>query len=361
MSTSGLLFIPDISGFTRFVEKTDIQHSQMIIKKLLESLINCNQMQLQVSEVEGDAILFYRFGNPPTMEEMYRQVEKMFCNFHHLLRSISVRRLCQCGACKEAEHLSLKIITHEGEFANYNINEFKKLIGKDVIRAHQLLKNDINEHEYWLVTDKLYSRDYKKEEMPGWMEWKEGSKAIESDDIHYQYAFLSPLKEQIPEESAFPDAEMLGMKKVLDVSMEVEADYMQLFYLVINLEFRPKWMEGVKAIDIMGHQNNMVGVPHTCIFEKGKQVLITSYIKATDSNITFEETSEKKDMTLRYYFLNARHNKTIVSVSIYIKPNLMKQLGFSFFMKKKMKKEIQRSLKRLSDLYQTKPAGFHHH
>ena len=62
----GLLFIPDISGFTRFVNGTEIEHSRMIIQELLEGLINSNLMELEISEIEGDAILFYKYGQPCT-------------------------------------------------------------------------------------------------------------------------------------------------------------------------------------------------------------------------------------------------------------------------------------------------------
>ena len=61
METKGLLFIPDISGFTRFVNETEIEHSRLIIQELLETLINTNEIGLEISEIEGDAILFYKF------------------------------------------------------------------------------------------------------------------------------------------------------------------------------------------------------------------------------------------------------------------------------------------------------------
>src|ERR1043166_3306837 len=102
MENKGLLFIPDISGFTRFVNETEIDHSRLIIQELLEILINANQIGLEVSEIEGDAILFYKFGDPPGLEVLYRQVEKMFCDFHRSLIAYDVRRFCQCNACVSA-------------------------------------------------------------------------------------------------------------------------------------------------------------------------------------------------------------------------------------------------------------------
>src|SRR5215212_1864610 len=133
MENRGLLFIPDISGFTRFINETEIEHSRLIIEELLETLINANQIGLEVSEIEGDAILFYKFGASPDLKELYKQVEKMFCEFHKHLIVYDNRKFCQCKACLAAAGLSLKVITHYGEFTGYNVKNFSKLIGKDVI------------------------------------------------------------------------------------------------------------------------------------------------------------------------------------------------------------------------------------
>src|SRR5262245_8014196 len=105
-------------------------------------------MGLEVSEVEGDAILFYRFGASPNLEEVYQQVERMFCEFHRHLLAYDHRRYCYCKACNAAIDLTLKVITHYGELVGYSVKNFNKLIVKDVIVAHQLLKNDIELHEW---------------------------------------------------------------------------------------------------------------------------------------------------------------------------------------------------------------------
>src|SRR4029079_18447730 len=99
MDNNGLLFIPDISGFSKFVNETEIEHSRYIIGELLENIVNSNQIGLTISEIEGDAVLFYRFGKPPSLEEIYRQVENMFCNFQKYLRKFETCRACQCSAC----------------------------------------------------------------------------------------------------------------------------------------------------------------------------------------------------------------------------------------------------------------------
>lgn len=74
--------MPDISGFTKFVNETEILHGQHIVQELLEILIDSNNLNMQVNEIEGDAILFFRPGEKPSMEKLLKQVETMYFNFH---------------------------------------------------------------------------------------------------------------------------------------------------------------------------------------------------------------------------------------------------------------------------------------
>ena len=90
------------------------------------------------------------------MRALYTQVEKMFRAFHQYLVAYDHHKICQCKACISAVDLTLKVITHYGEFTPLRVQQFDKLFGEDVIVAHQLLKNDIPQHEYWLVTKDLH-------------------------------------------------------------------------------------------------------------------------------------------------------------------------------------------------------------
>jgi hypothetical protein len=193
MEKSGLLFIPDISGFTHFVNSVELRHSQHIIRELLEIIIDANEMELNVSEVEGDAILFYKLGDSPDLDITYRQVEKMFVAFHKHLQWYESQRTCSCNACIDAIHLSLKVITHYGEFTEYRIKHFLQLIGKDVIIAHRLLKNDIPQHEYWLITNNLSGGKTPEIFTPA-INWYSGSKQVDNDEISFHFAQLGHLK-----------------------------------------------------------------------------------------------------------------------------------------------------------------------
>jgi len=222
MENRGLIFIPDISGFTRFVNETAIEHSRLIIAELLDVLINSNQLGLEVSEIEGDAILFYKFGATPDLKDIYEQVEKMFCDFHRNLVVYDHRRFCQCKACMSAVNLSLKVITHYGEFTGYQVKNFSKLIGKDIIVAHQLLKNDIKQHEYWLVTKSLLQNNMPVD-FAGWMKWDSSVQQTENGEVMYHYTQLGQLKNEITPEP-LPLRELSKKIKVYSVSKEYETD-----------------------------------------------------------------------------------------------------------------------------------------
>ena len=193
MERKGFIFIPDISGFTHFVNSVELEHSRHIIKELLEILIDANKLHLQISEVEGDAILFYRLGETPDLNEVYEQVEKMFLSFHRHIQKIESLRTCHCKACISAINLTLKIISHYGEFVEYKVGTFNKLIGKDIIVAHNLLKNEISKHEYWLVTGSL-SEDKTPALFDQSMQWNQGSQTTDQGEIYFYFALLSSLK-----------------------------------------------------------------------------------------------------------------------------------------------------------------------
>jgi len=348
MENRGLLFIPDISGFTRFVTETDISHSRLIIQELLEVLIQANKTGLEVSEIEGDAILFYKFGDPPALETLYKQVEKMFCDFHRNILAYELRRFCQCEACRSAIDLSLKVITHYGEFTGYTVQQFNKLIGKDVIVAHQLLKNDIDQHEYWLVTNSLLHDD-PKTELPSWMQWSSSAKQTESGEVPFQYTQLGRLKKEI-EPDPLPRLELSAKKKMLSVTREYEAGIILLFHATGDFNYRSRWQEGVKAVEEVAHFLPRIGMQCRCIRENGQVSIYYSSYSFHDDRIEFSETDVKEHSVTYYTLEKINDNKTRLTIDLYQDKNSIKQAVFALFKKKKLETDLQQSLLNLVQL-----------
>ena len=347
MENRGLLFIPDISGFTRFVNEMEIEHSRHIIQELLEILINANYIGLEISEIEGDAILFYKYGEAPDLKTLYSQVEKMFCEFHRHIASYEYRRLCLCKACRSAIDLSLKVITHYGEFTGYNVRNFNKLIGKDVIVAHQLLKNEIEQHEYWLVTKDLLQnkslQDFKK-----WMTWDNSVKKTETGEIPFQYTQLTPLKNELPPEPPL-HLELKEKTKMISVSKEYETDINTLFYATGHFEFRNRWQEGVKSVDEVSHILPRVGTKHRCILENGQVIMYTSSFSYSPEKILYAETDEEKKASTYFIFEKISDNRTRFTLDFYLKKSPLLQIMFNLTMKKKMENNFTKSLANLEE------------
>lgn len=350
MQNKGLLFIPDISGFTRFVNEIEIDHSRHIIQQLLEVLINANNTGLEISEIEGDAILFYKFGEPLELEALYKQVEKMFCEFHRHLNAYDHRKICQCRACVSAVGLTLKVITHYGEFTTYNVKNFSKLIGKDVIVAHQLLKNDIEQHEYWLITDNLL-QDNPPAGLAKWMKWDASIKQTETGKIPFHYTQLSQLKNELPPEPD-PQLELSDKAKVVSVSKDYDVDIKTLCFTVVHFEFRHQWQVGLQEVNEVEHFLPGVGSRHQHVMTNGQKIMMftSSFSYNPEEKILFSETDEKRKSSTYYTIEKAPDGRSRLTMDVYLHKNPLRQLLFNLTEKNKLESRLRQSLENLEPI-----------
>ena len=341
MANRGLLFIPDISGFTRFVHSTEIEHSRLIIQELLETLINTNQIGLEISEIEGDAILFYKFGEAPDLPALYKQVEKMFMEFHKQLMAYDQTRFCQCKACISAIDLSLKVITHYGEFTGYNVKNFSKLIGKDIIVAHQLLKNDIEQHEYWLVTDSVTAQP--PAGLTQWMQWDSSAKQTENGDIPFHYTQLSQLKNEIQPDPS-PQRSIDDKVELFSLSREYPTDIITLFHAAGDYNYRARWQEGLAKVEEVDHFLPRVGMRSRHQLEDGQVLIYTSSYSYQGDRIEFSETDEKKTSTTFFLLEKINEKNTRLTLRYYQRKSWLANILFNLTKKGRMEATFRQSL-----------------
>ena len=154
-----LICIPDISGFTEFMSQTDFELSSKVIPSLLNNIIYSNEIELKISEIEGDAVLFFRTGEPPSFKTLIEQCTNFYTEFYKQILSLQKEYSDTEQAFKIPKILGLKIILHYGdEIGITPIGKRMKLMGQGVIIAHRLLKNDIPLDEYILISDALLNR-----------------------------------------------------------------------------------------------------------------------------------------------------------------------------------------------------------
>src|SRR3982751_6811027 len=147
-----LICIPDITGFTRFMAETNLEFSKKIIPPLLRNLVSSNILNLKVGEVEGDAILFYRYGALPSFKELVDQCKNFYIKFNEQLESLKIEFPGDFAKYISANKLALKIIVHAAEMTSTHIEGLIKLIGEDLVVVHKLLKNSVEAPEYILFT-----------------------------------------------------------------------------------------------------------------------------------------------------------------------------------------------------------------
>ncbi|MDG5490287.1 DUF2652 domain-containing protein [Psychroserpens sp. SPM9] len=181
-SNPTLICIPDISGFTRFMSDTNIELSAKVIPALLNKIIYANEIGLRVSEIEGDAILFFKKGKLPSFEDLISQCKTFFTQFYLQLEALSQQYSEEHGI-DQVPKLGLKIILHYGEHVeSVQIGNRIKLMGEDVIVAHRLLKNDIEENEYLLISENVLNQ-YQPKDIKRNFGWGE----LQGDEIRYKH------------------------------------------------------------------------------------------------------------------------------------------------------------------------------
>ena len=110
-----LLCIPDISGFTKFMSETDFELSSKVIPSLLNKIVYSNEINLKISEIEGDAVLFYRTGKLPSLKALVDQCRFFYTEFYKQLHHLKARYKNSDDSDIIPEMLGLKIVLHFGE------------------------------------------------------------------------------------------------------------------------------------------------------------------------------------------------------------------------------------------------------
>jgi hypothetical protein len=146
----GFLILADISGFTRFVADSELDHSRVILRDILKLIIGRFTPRLRIAEIEGDAVFAYaldrQFQRGETLLEI---IESTYVDFRDKRRSGLRTATCECNACQMVDGLDLKFITHYGDFALQDIGGKRKPLGTSVNLLHRLAKNSVGENTGW--------------------------------------------------------------------------------------------------------------------------------------------------------------------------------------------------------------------
>jgi len=344
MSQDSFLFIPDISGFTEFVHDTEVSHSRHVIAELLEIIIEADTLGMTVSEIEGDAVLFYLPGQVPSFREILDQARGTFEAFHTHLKRYERNRICPCGACQAASSLTLKMVAHRGPVETLSVHSFEKPYGSDVILAHRLLKNDVEDQEYVLLTPDVVGAGA---ELPDWARLIQGESDYDSIGcVEYVHVPLGPLRAHLPEPDPVPPLPRSRKPIFEEVIVPLTLD--AAFQLISDFDQRLLWTRGVDELHYAKNRVNRVGTRHQCVIDGDLLDFETVTGNFGEGRLVYGERilgdTPVLDPTL-YYVLESHPKGTKIGIELHYRtkpfPRSLLAIPFRWFFTRQLAKTVE--------------------
>lgn len=146
----GYLVIADISGFTSYLAKVELEHAHEILTDLLETIVKEFKTLLTISKLEGDAVFAYVPETQiPDGERILELIENTYVAFRRQRETSRRNTTCTCNACKAIPTLDLKFFIHHGDYIVQEVSGIRELVGSDVNLIHRLMKNHVTEKTGW--------------------------------------------------------------------------------------------------------------------------------------------------------------------------------------------------------------------
>ena len=146
MTQQGFLIISDITGYSKYVNESELEHARDSLTALLNLLIGHTQSPLVISKLEGDAVFSYAPAGGFLQEQsLLDMIESTYASFRKALELMVINTTCTCNACRNLPHLDLKFFVHFGSFMTQKLGNVTELVGNDVNLVHRLAKNHIKD------------------------------------------------------------------------------------------------------------------------------------------------------------------------------------------------------------------------
>ena len=321
-SQSGFLVISDITGYTMFLSKSELEHAQEILQTLLELLIDHNRPPLIISRTAGDAVISYALTGAALQGQTFVElVEDTYVAFRRAIELLVMNNTCQCNACANISGLDLKFFVHHGKFGIQKLGGHDELMGSDVNLLHRLLKNRVVEttgvRAYTLYTDAainaLELNGFRASLIPHEESYEHlGAVALWVQDMH-------PVWQRKQKENLItiaPD------RVLLEVSAEIALPPHQVWDYLIQPEFQSVII-GSDRQEIAQRHNGRVAPGSVYVCYHGKQIIRRTILQWRP----FEEIITEDLTPLPTYFVPIRYNLTPTASGTHITQTFGKGRG----------------------------------
>jgi hypothetical protein len=138
--------IGSITGYSKYLHESELEHARDSLTALLNLLIEHTQSPLVLSKLEGDAVFSYApLGGFLQGQSLLDMIESTYASFRKALDLMVLNTTCTCNACRNLPNLDLKFFVHFGSYMTQKLGNFTELVGNDVNLVHRLAKNHIKE------------------------------------------------------------------------------------------------------------------------------------------------------------------------------------------------------------------------
>lgn len=142
----GYFLIADITGYTRYLSESELEHAQDTLTALLQLLVKNTRPPLVISRLAGDAVISYGLRENFLQSQTFiEKIEDTYVAFRKAIERLVLNNTCRCNACANISNLDLKFFVHYGTFGIQRISDHDELVGSDVNLLHRLLKNSVTE------------------------------------------------------------------------------------------------------------------------------------------------------------------------------------------------------------------------
>jgi hypothetical protein len=356
---NSLLFLPDISGFTEFVQTTEVEHSQHVISELLEVLIAANTEELQLAEIEGDALFFYKENDIPSLERLLALSEHIFTAFYSHLKLLEKNRICPCNACSTAPKLQLKIIAHCGELQFLTVQNNRKPFGKQVIEAHRLMKNSVESDNYVLFSKELtdyigLSGNYQSK----LYNFKNGNDSYDGKQLDYLFSVIDNSHLKL---KSFLTASKVVFNKAPSFTVEKEFTVAaeEVLEALTNYSYRREWKETVNEIKFNVNEVTRLGSEHVCVVDQKHLDFVVVTKEVEPGQLVYGEMTKSPiplDKLYQFYIitpLSSNSCKLVLETYLEAKSPI-KKFAIFLFVKNVFKKDVTEGIDKLFDFLESK-------
>ena len=223
--SQGVLLIADITGYTVFLQESELEHAHGVLSDLLSVLVEGTRPPLAVSNLQGDAVFSYGIDTGAVSGQTFvEMIESIYVAFRRAIEQMTLNSTCDCNACANVGALDLKFIIHHGEFLIQSIGDNRELVGSEVVVAHRLAKNTVTAttgiRAYAVYTDSAVDALDLTHLADEWTQHRE---VYDSGEVECWVADMTPVWEAARHRSVIeiPESEYRG-KASVEIALPVE-------------------------------------------------------------------------------------------------------------------------------------------